>query len=158
MFSNSSIYTIYFRRLDGFQEAAHHLKSEFLEFLKYYDFRVKFLLGLVKKSVEVCYLFINCYCLSNFSQKEFGANLNQPISLAVYEHMNRDISVVVARLILVLRDEESYKQLLAYRGKDAQRLLDLLQDVSFVFSRIRASADRASTSFWILTPFRSLGH
>ncbi|KAJ7904821.1 kinase-like domain-containing protein [Mycena leptocephala] len=43
--------------------------------------------------------------------------------------MNRDISVVVARLILVLRDAESYKQLLAYRGKDAQRLLDLLQDL-----------------------------
>jgi hypothetical protein len=44
--------------------------------------------------------------------------------------MKRDLSVVVARLILLLRRPESYKKFLRFRGMDAQRLLDLLQDVS----------------------------
>ncbi|KAJ7019357.1 kinase-like domain-containing protein [Mycena alexandri] len=42
--------------------------------------------------------------------------------------MGLDISLVVAELVLFLQDAKSYKHLLAYRGKDAQDLLDLLQD------------------------------
>jgi hypothetical protein len=42
--------------------------------------------------------------------------------------MKRDLSVVVARLVLFLR--ESYKEFLSSCGKDAQQLLDLMQDVS----------------------------
>jgi hypothetical protein len=44
--------------------------------------------------------------------------------------MSRDISVVVARLVLLLRDPNSYKKLLDCRGTEAQALVDLLQDVS----------------------------
>ncbi|KAJ7788798.1 hypothetical protein B0H13DRAFT_1676392 [Mycena leptocephala] len=44
--------------------------------------------------------------------------------------MNRDISVVVPRLVLLLRDSDSYKVFLASSETEAQRLLDLLQDVS----------------------------
>ncbi|KAJ6466800.1 kinase-like domain-containing protein [Mycena sanguinolenta] len=43
--------------------------------------------------------------------------------------MNRDLSAVVARLVLFLRDSESYKKFLSCSGTDAQRLLDLLQDL-----------------------------
>ncbi|KAF8140750.1 kinase-like domain-containing protein [Mycena galopus ATCC 62051] len=42
--------------------------------------------------------------------------------------MNRDLSTVIARLVLFLCDPESYKEFLKCRGTDAQRLLDLLQD------------------------------
>lgn len=34
-------------------------------------------------------------------------------------HLHPDISVIVARLVLHLRDPESYKQILAYRGTRA---------------------------------------
>jgi hypothetical protein len=44
--------------------------------------------------------------------------------------MKRNLSVVVARLVLFLRNQESYKEVLSSRGTDAQQLLDLLQDVS----------------------------
>jgi hypothetical protein len=44
--------------------------------------------------------------------------------------MKRDLSVVVARLVLFLHNQESYKEVLSSRGTDAQQLLDLLQDVS----------------------------
>jgi hypothetical protein len=44
--------------------------------------------------------------------------------------MKRDLSVVVARLVLLLRRPESYKKFLRFCGMDAQRLLDQLQDVS----------------------------
>ena len=47
--------------------------------------------------------------------------------------MNRDISVVVAKLVLLLRNPQLYKEILACRETDAQRLLDLLQDVSTSF-------------------------
>ncbi|KAJ7797931.1 kinase-like domain-containing protein [Mycena olivaceomarginata] len=43
--------------------------------------------------------------------------------------MKRDLSVVVARLVLFLRNQESYKEVLSSRGTDAQQLLDLLQDL-----------------------------
>jgi hypothetical protein len=44
--------------------------------------------------------------------------------------MKLDISVVVAQLVIFLQDQGSYKDFLAYRGTDAQGLLDFLQDVS----------------------------
>ncbi|KAF8140742.1 kinase-like domain-containing protein [Mycena galopus ATCC 62051] len=43
--------------------------------------------------------------------------------------MHRDLYIVVAKLILFLRDPESYKKFLSCRGTDAQQLLDLLQDL-----------------------------
>ncbi|KAJ7678058.1 kinase-like domain-containing protein [Mycena polygramma] len=43
--------------------------------------------------------------------------------------MNRDIFVLVVKLVLLLRDPESYKQFLECRGTDAERLLDLLQNL-----------------------------
>ncbi|KAF8201272.1 kinase-like domain-containing protein [Mycena galopus ATCC 62051] len=43
--------------------------------------------------------------------------------------MNRDIFALVAKLVLLFRDPESYKAFLACRDDDAQRLLDLLQDL-----------------------------
>ncbi|KAJ7810943.1 kinase-like domain-containing protein [Mycena olivaceomarginata] len=43
--------------------------------------------------------------------------------------MKCDLSVIVARLVLFLRNQESYKEVLSSRGTDAQQLLDLLQDL-----------------------------
>jgi hypothetical protein len=39
------------------------------------------------------------------------------------------LEVTVAGLVLLLQDRDSYEVLLAYRGPDAQTLLDLFQDV-----------------------------
>ncbi|KAF8174668.1 kinase-like domain-containing protein, partial [Mycena galopus ATCC 62051] len=46
----------------------------------------------------------------------------------IYQHMNLCLSVAVVGLVLVLQDRNSYRELLMYRGTDAQRLLDSLQD------------------------------
>ncbi|KAJ7318966.1 kinase-like domain-containing protein [Mycena albidolilacea] len=43
--------------------------------------------------------------------------------------MKNDLSSVVARLVLLLRNQKSYKEFLSCHGADAQRLLDLLQDL-----------------------------
>ncbi|KAJ7472388.1 kinase-like domain-containing protein [Mycena galericulata] len=43
--------------------------------------------------------------------------------------MNRDISVVAARLVIILRDRKSYEEFLTARDRDAQVLLDLLQNL-----------------------------
>ncbi|KAF7369136.1 Protein kinase domain-containing protein [Mycena venus] len=72
---------------------------------------VKFLLGLVKQSVEN------------------DSSTSHTISTDVHEHINRDISDIVVRLVLFLRKPQSYKDFLAYRETDAQRLLDVLQDL-----------------------------
>ena len=63
-----------------------------------------------------------------FTQKDSFDN--HAISKDVYRHMHRDLCAVVTRLVLFLRNPESYKEFLACRETDAQRLLDLLQDVS----------------------------
>jgi hypothetical protein len=47
-----------------------------------------------------------------------------------FEYINNDDSAIVAKLVYVLQDQVLYQRLLACRGKDAQTLLDLLQDVS----------------------------
>lgn len=65
--------------------------------------------------------------------------------------MKRDIYVVVARLVLLLRDPESYKKLLACRGTDAQILLDIVQDVSALLPNEMGSADQqAVIGSWLL--------
>jgi hypothetical protein len=70
-------------------------------------------------------------CLVLFTQfPQKDPSINHTISTNIYEYMTRDISIVVARLVLLLRDSDSYKKLLASSEKQAQRLLDLLQDVS----------------------------
>ncbi|KAJ6457914.1 kinase-like domain-containing protein [Mycena sanguinolenta] len=76
-----------------------------------YHRRAQALLRLVKLSVVV------------------NPSINHTISTIVYEHMGRDISVVVARLVLLLRDPNSYKNLLDYRETEAQALVDLLQEL-----------------------------
>jgi hypothetical protein len=48
----------------------------------------------------------------------------------VFEHVNNDDSAVVAKLVYLLQDQVLYQRLLACQGRDAQTLLDLLQDVS----------------------------
>ncbi|KAJ7719093.1 kinase-like domain-containing protein [Mycena maculata] len=47
----------------------------------------------------------------------------------VCRRLNRDILVVVVRLVLLLRAPESYKEFLASRETDAQAFLDLLQNL-----------------------------
>ncbi|KAJ7258629.1 hypothetical protein C8J57DRAFT_1073683 [Mycena rebaudengoi] len=54
--------------------------------------------------------------------------------------MNRDICVIIARMVQLLQDRESYKDFLAYRETDAQALLDLLQDVSTSLSPLICKA------------------
>ncbi|KAJ7828709.1 hypothetical protein B0H13DRAFT_2373054 [Mycena leptocephala] len=61
------------------------------------SYYLKMLLGLAKKSV---------------TEKDPSGSINHTISTDIYEHMNRDISIVVARLVLLLRDSDSYKTLL----------------------------------------------
>jgi hypothetical protein len=65
-----------------------------------------------------------------YSVSQQDPSSNHAVSKEVYEHMNYDISVVVARLVLLLRDPDSYKWCLASGEAEAQGLLDLLQDVS----------------------------
>jgi hypothetical protein len=48
----------------------------------------------------------------------------------VLEHVNTEDSAIVAKLVYLLQDQVLYQRLLTCRGKDAQTLLDLLQDVS----------------------------
>ncbi|KAF7377585.1 Protein kinase domain-containing protein [Mycena sanguinolenta] len=85
----------------------------YLKSFQHYSSDVQSLLGLVKQSVE----------------KNPRASINHEVAQSVYERMNHDLAVVVARLVLFLRNPESYKQFLACRGMEAQRLLDLLQDL-----------------------------
>ncbi|KAJ7883497.1 kinase-like domain-containing protein [Mycena olivaceomarginata] len=54
---------------------------------------------------------------------------NQTISTHVHENIKRDVPILVARLVLYLNDPVSYKELLSSCGRDAQQLLDLLQDL-----------------------------
>lgn len=70
------------------------------------------------------FLYFTQFSLQN------GSSTCHAISAEVYKHLGLDISLVVAELVLFLQDAKSYKRLLAYRGKDAQDLSDLLQDVS----------------------------
>ncbi|KAJ7883532.1 kinase-like domain-containing protein [Mycena olivaceomarginata] len=60
---------------------------------------------------------------------EENSSAKHTISKNVHEHMGCDLSVIVARLVLFLRNQESYKEVLSSRGTPAQRLLDLLQDL-----------------------------
>ncbi|KAJ7828964.1 hypothetical protein B0H13DRAFT_2213778, partial [Mycena leptocephala] len=59
---------------------------------------------------------------------ENDSKTSHRIATSVYNHMKLDISVVVAQLVIFLQDQGSYKDFLAYRGTDAQGLLDFLQD------------------------------
>ncbi|KAJ6530684.1 kinase-like domain-containing protein [Mycena capillaripes] len=63
------------------------------------------------------------------SQDEENAGDSEPGDPDVSVNMNCDLSAVLSRLILLLRDPESYKRFLSCRGTDAQRRLDLLQDL-----------------------------
>jgi hypothetical protein len=47
--------------------------------------------------------------------------------------MSRDLCTLVARLVIFFRDAQLYKDILVCRETDAQRLLDLLQDVRASF-------------------------
>ncbi|KAJ7489266.1 kinase-like domain-containing protein [Mycena latifolia] len=69
------------------------------------------------------------------------ARISQDISVC----LNRDIAVLVAQLVLILRDSECCAQFLACRGSNAQLLLDLLQDVldSDGFSTVRPLLSKA---------------
>jgi hypothetical protein len=83
--------------------------------------------------------------LSSVSQKD--PDINHTIATDVSEHMNRDTSVAVARLFLLLRDRDSYKQFLASGQREAQWLLDLLQDVSTsLFVRMLVSTEQGTVA------------
>ncbi|KAJ7093746.1 kinase-like domain-containing protein [Mycena epipterygia] len=104
--------------LDEFLELGYNWEADFnstpqfqLESLTSYYLNIEILLGLVEQSVVE------------------DPSINHTIATDVYEHMNRDIYVVVARLVLLLRDPPSYKLFLASQGTEAQCLLDLLQDL-----------------------------
>ncbi|KAF8150324.1 kinase-like domain-containing protein [Mycena galopus ATCC 62051] len=59
---------------------------------------------------------------------ENGSGSTHTTSRGIYQHMNLCLSVAVVGLVLVLQDCDSYCKFLTYRGPDAQRLLDSLQD------------------------------
>lgn len=87
------------------------------------------LLSLVKQSIKVLASSTFFFLLDSIPQMDPSVN-HSTVSTEVHEHMNRDICAAVVRLVLLLRDPKSYKKLLACRGRDAERLLDLFQDVS----------------------------
>ncbi|KAJ7489298.1 hypothetical protein FB451DRAFT_1125592, partial [Mycena latifolia] len=70
---------------------------------------------------------------------------NHAISKNAHTHLKHDVTVVVAQLILILRDSKSHKRFLACREMEAQHLLDLLQDVLDCdgFSVVRSSIFKA---------------
>jgi hypothetical protein len=51
------------------------------------------------------------------------------IAKEIFEKMSQDVSAISAQMILIVRDEETYKQFLACEGSVAQNILDLVQDV-----------------------------
>ncbi|KAF7377544.1 Protein kinase domain-containing protein [Mycena sanguinolenta] len=110
---NLTIYVDHLRqqRLRPLNENDWHSKSgvEFLVALSQYFADVKNLLGMVKESAKTA--------------------LTHKIATEVCEHMHSDLLAVVARLVLFLRDQKSYKIFLACRGTKAQELLDFLQDL-----------------------------
>ncbi|KAF8150262.1 kinase-like domain-containing protein [Mycena galopus ATCC 62051] len=59
---------------------------------------------------------------------ENGSGSTHTTSRGIYQHMNLCLSVAVVGLVLVLQNRDSYHEFLTYRGTDAQRLLDSLQD------------------------------
>ncbi|KAJ7883524.1 hypothetical protein B0H14DRAFT_2564911 [Mycena olivaceomarginata] len=87
------------------------LIPDFLGALQQYSQDVHDLIGLVRQSVR-------------------NSPANHTTSARVHQHMDCDLAVVVARLVLFLRDDESYKEFLRYCGTDAQLLLDFFQDLS----------------------------
>jgi tetratricopeptide (TPR) repeat protein len=50
----------------------------------------------------------------------------------VFEHVNTVDSAIVAKLVYLLQDQVLYKRLLACHRTNAQTLLDLLQDLSYI--------------------------
>ncbi|KAF7377569.1 Protein kinase domain-containing protein [Mycena sanguinolenta] len=93
-----------------FPDIADQWESGFLASFSHYCVNVKKLLSLLKQGLQT---------------RAFSTT----IATTVYEHMNRDLCAVVARLVLFLRDPESYKKFLMCSGKEVQRLLDLLQNL-----------------------------
>ncbi|KAJ7878757.1 kinase-like domain-containing protein [Mycena olivaceomarginata] len=63
------------------------------------------------------------------TKEKYSIATNHTISKHVHENMKRDVSIVVARFVVFLRDLQSYKEFLECHGTDAQQLLDLLQDL-----------------------------
>jgi hypothetical protein len=118
------------RALDKFAEFGDKWQPEFLpDSLKYYPIRVEKLLRLVKQSVEV-FILVTTLPLVLYSIAQMDPSNKHTISTDVYEHLKRDICMVVARLVLCFRNPDWYKTFLAKRGSETQPLLDFLQDVS----------------------------
>ncbi|KAF7377563.1 Protein kinase domain-containing protein [Mycena sanguinolenta] len=84
--------------------------SGFLAALSHYCTSVKSLLDAVKELRET-------------------SDSTHTVARDIYEHMYNDLSAVVARLVIFLRNQGSYRKFLACRGPEAQRLLDFLQDL-----------------------------
>ncbi|KAF8174662.1 kinase-like domain-containing protein, partial [Mycena galopus ATCC 62051] len=84
-------------------------------------------LGFLGSPTDSKSLFVK---LSNDGKRsmENGSGSTHTTSGGIYWHMNLCLSVAVVGLVLVLQDRNSYHEFLTYRGTDAQRLLDSLQD------------------------------
>ncbi|KAJ6482414.1 kinase-like domain-containing protein [Mycena sanguinolenta] len=110
---NLTIYADHLRRrgLRSLNKNDWQSKSglEFLVALSQYRADVKSLLGMVRQSAKTA--------------------LTHTIAKDVCKHIYSDLWAVVARLVLFLRNQKSYKIFLACRGAEAQQLLDFLQDL-----------------------------
>ncbi|KAF7369146.1 Protein kinase domain-containing protein [Mycena venus] len=111
--------------MNGFFDREDHWEPAFLESLKRYHLDVEVFMNLSKQSVEL-FIATPTSDIQHFSQEHCSKYLSAQI---VYDYMYQDVCALVARLVLFLRDTESYQRFLACRGTDAQRLLDLLQDL-----------------------------
>jgi hypothetical protein len=118
--------TVRFRALRELWKVRRVTVSGYLEAFQRYSSNVRLLFGLLQQSVEV---LVDSFPRS-LTKPWKKSSTNRTISQYVHEHMKCDLSVVVARLVLFLRNKGSYKEFSRCRGTDAQQLLDFLQDVS----------------------------
>ncbi|KAJ7040669.1 hypothetical protein C8F04DRAFT_224402 [Mycena alexandri] len=79
------------------------------------------------------------------------------ISRDVYKAISSHIGDLAVNLVLMMQKPESRERLLASRGKQAQGLLDLMQDVSTFYSIPIVALTGERCSYLILTPSQSLG-
>ncbi|KAJ6598357.1 kinase-like domain-containing protein [Mycena vulgaris] len=73
--------------------------------------------------------FLLAFLRKTYQQNWMPDQWKHAMSKDVQTYLDWDIAVVVTQLVAILRDYESYQRFLGCRGADAQRLLDLLQDL-----------------------------
>ncbi|KAJ7489234.1 kinase-like domain-containing protein [Mycena latifolia] len=67
--------------------------------------------------------------LLGYLNNKTSSKAGRPVQKQISEQLSQDVSVVERQLVSLLRDEGTYRRLLACRGSLAQQLLDLIQNI-----------------------------